>query len=166
MVQLAERFWSRVAKGLTPDDCWIWLWGVDKDGYGKFRARSVGQQRTHRIAWVLSNGPIPSGLQVLHSCDQPACVRPDHLWLGTHLQNHQDKARKGRSPTPWAKLHPELALRRTRHPNAKLTEAAVSDIRQNYRPRKVPLRHFAKKYNVGIGAVHWVVSGGTWNGTT
>lgn len=169
---LAERFWEKVDKnGLVPahrpelGPCWLWTGGLDKDGYGVFGWGSAGgTTRAHRTAYTLCVGPVPDGLHVLHHCDNPPCVNPQHLWAGTNLENHQDKARKGRAPVPWATLHPEELLRGEQHPNAKLTALAVEDIRQNYVPRKVPLSHFAKKYGVRLSTVHWALKGGTWSG--
>lgn len=91
-----QRFWSKARK---TDGCWVWLAGKDKDGYGNF---SVGQRatarpvRAHRVAWELTHGSIPDGLFVLHECDNPPCVRPDHLFLGTNQNNMDDMVAKGR----------------------------------------------------------------------
>ena len=167
---LVERFFAKVnVNGSTPvhrpelGPCHIWTGAADKDGYGRFRVSAVeGAARAPRVAYVLAFGPIPEGLEVLHHCDNPPCVRPEHLWAGTHLENHQDKATKGRAPVPWVLLHPEDAVRGEQHPGAKLTEEAIADIRQNYVPRKTPLVFFAKKYDVAIATVHLVVSGETW----
>lgn len=162
MLSLEERFWRWVAKGLHDADCWIWLGASDKDGYGVFTIGTAkGTSRAHRMAWELTKGPIPKGLQVLHTCDQPACVRPDHLWLGTHLQNHQDKARKGRSTLGRKKPADSIKYGDESY-NHRLSSTAVQDIRKNYVPRKTPLRFFADKYGVSISTIHWVVSGSTW----
>lgn len=78
------------------DDCWIWdSPRRDKDGYGWFRP---GGRRisTHRFSWLYHRGPIPEGMSVLHRCDRPYCVNPDHLWLGTQKDNVQDMMQKGR----------------------------------------------------------------------
>lgn len=94
-----DRFWLRVGK--TEDDsCWLWL-GSRKErngGYGQlsFYGRFA---YAHRVSWHLSNGPIPEGAQVLHKCDNPPCVRPDHLFLGTQADNVRDMFRKGREST-------------------------------------------------------------------
>lgn len=89
----ADRFWERVQK---TDDCWLWTGSTDKDGYGWFWVD--GKTATaHRFSYALHNdGAIPDGLYVCHSCDNPPCVNPDHLWLGTNQDNMDDCARKGR----------------------------------------------------------------------
>jgi hypothetical protein len=76
-------------------DCWLWSGSKDKDGYGIYHVCRV-TKKSHRIAWEIAFGEIPKGLCVLHRCDNPACVRPDHLFLGTHADNVRDKHNKGR----------------------------------------------------------------------
>lgn len=100
-------FWKRVRKS---DGCWIWSGHVERDGYG--RVSTFGHKhRATRLAWALTNGPIPAGQQICHRCDVPLCVRPDHLFLGTPLDNMRDKTRKGRqtkgADVTGAKLTPE-----------------------------------------------------------
>lgn len=86
-----DRFWSGVDKS---GDCWEWSRSRDRDGYGYFLG--AGMNRAHRVAWVLAYGGIPDGLWVLHRCDNPPCVRPDHLFLGDVLANAVDREQKGR----------------------------------------------------------------------
>lgn len=101
---LAVRFWAKVEK--TPT-CWEWR-GATVTGYGHISMGGVlGKIRlAHRISWEMHNGPIPDGLHVCHRCDNPKCVRPDHLFLGTDLDNAQDRDAKGRSrPANSLKTH-------------------------------------------------------------
>lgn len=91
---LAERFWEKVERS---EGCWLWKGGTTgRTGYGRIMVRTGNQALAHRVAWEFTNGPIPNGLECLHRCDVPACVRPDHLFLGTHEENMQDASRKGR----------------------------------------------------------------------
>lgn len=97
---LSLRFWSKVDKG-EDDCCACWLWTgfrAPYNGYGKIKVggkRGLAAQ-AHRVSWELHFGAIPAGMTVHHRCDVPACVRPDHLRVGTHAENMEDMARKGR----------------------------------------------------------------------
>lgn len=88
-----ERFWEKVRKS---ESCWEWTAQLKQDGYGYFRVHSSLQMLAHRYSWTLSNGPIPKGMLVCHHCDNPKCVRAEHLFLGSNNDNYQDSARKGR----------------------------------------------------------------------
>lgn len=90
------RFWSYVAKS---DGCWEWAGNVGKNGYGRHCV--LGRRVTsHRWIWQALNGPIPNGMEICHHCDNKRCVRPDHLFLGTHRENMLDAWHKGRIPKP------------------------------------------------------------------
>lgn len=91
------RFWVRVAG--VRRGCWEWRGATDPDGYGVLRYQR-SRMRAHRVSWQLANGPVPKGLHVLHSCDNPPCVNPDHLFLGTHQDNVRDRDQKKRGKVP------------------------------------------------------------------
>lgn len=94
----ARRFWSKVQKN-GEDQCWVWTAKKFRFGYGQFQFRR-GSYIAHRISWVIAHGPIPDGMCVLHNCpdgDNPSCVNPSHLWLGTTQDNIRDCVAKGRS---------------------------------------------------------------------
>lgn len=98
--------------------CWNWVKGTDTCGYGIFYpyGAAAPKIRAHRYSYMIHKGPIPEGLYVCHTCDNPGCVNPDHLWLGTHTENMRDKERKGRghdrsgSSNVKAKITEEIAL--------------------------------------------------------
>lgn len=116
-----ETFWEQTQK---TEACWLWLGGRTPSGYGRVRWRGI-QMRAHRVAWLMTNGRIPQHKPfVLHKCDTPLCVRPDHLFLGTQEENVTDRQRKGRSARGEMFKHPK-------HPRT-LTVALVQAIRAAY----------------------------------
>jgi hypothetical protein len=100
---IEERFWSKVAKAGI-DDCWLWTGGLFTNGYGRLQVgnRTNGRwyEAAHRLSYQFNIGPIDDGLLVCHSCDNPRCVNPKHFFLGTHDDNMQDAAAKGRMRGP------------------------------------------------------------------
>jgi len=146
-----DRFWKKVDMQ-GKDDCWLWIAG--KDGYG-YGAQNIDGRivKAHRISWKIHNGNIPSGLDVLHDCDTPACVNPKHLWVGTHTENMNDKNRKGRNGFP--------SLKGEEHGNAKLTDVLVLEIRAEAK-RGRSKKWMAKKYNVDPSTISDVVRRKSW----
>lgn len=117
--RLVDFFWSRVS---IPDDlwrCWEWTGRQDERGYGRMRSDDGGVYRAHRFSFVISNAQVPDEMCVCHECDNPSCVNPMHLFLGTQKDNIDDMIRKGRDK----KSHGEG------HPSSKLTDIDVKFIR-------------------------------------
>lgn len=141
-----DHFWERVTKA---DGCWICSGRPDKFGYKKANLNKR-QQLAHRVSWQLSFGPIPDGLCVLHKCDNPPCVRPDHLFLGTKADVQKDAASKNRLP------HGED------RPDAKLTVEAVMEIRKSV---GVYQRVLAGKFGVSQSLISLVKHKKVWRHT-
>jgi hypothetical protein len=144
---VAERFWRHVAVG-EPDKCWLWMGCLGRGGYGSFSTWGKNKSCTgaHRMAWELTNGPVPSGLCVCHRCDNPPCVNPRHLFIGTRTDNLHDASVKGRIRAPMG----------TTSPNAKLTDEAVREIRRRYALGETLQRELGKEFGVSqeeIGAI-------------
>ncbi len=138
----------------TPEEgCWEWMRNKYKQGYGQITSFQKSYL-AHRLAWEYAFGSIPDGMFVCHKCDNPSCVRPDHLFLGTPLTNMRDKISKGRSVV---KSGTALA-------SAKLTEDAVRHIRLTYR-RRIPghtAKELAAKFGVSASVVAMVAARQAW----
>lgn len=119
---VADRFWPKVQKG---DGCWEWQGSRLPHGYGHLTIPGRGVPYAHRISWELTHGEIPDGLWVLHHCDNPPCVRPDHLFLGTAQDNVDDSIRKGRRPTLAVKS-PVSKRQKSPYPGMKRSEAEAA----------------------------------------
>ncbi len=144
-IPVAERLWAKVEK---TDQCWVWLGSVRSWGYGQI---NVGQNRTvhaHRLAYELCVGPIPEGLCVLHKCDVPRCVRPDHLFLGTRVDNQKDMARKGRARNGSA---------------TKLTSCQVTSLRNLYAEGVCSRLDLARRFEISKAHVDRILRGENWN---
>ena len=143
---LPERFEQKVE--LIPfTTCHWWAGGLDTHGYGQFSVDGKANL-AHRVSYELYKGAVTDGLQVLHTCDQPLCVNPDHLFLGTHQDNMDDKVKKGR----------QSALIGERNPKAVLTEGDVREIRASGKSQK----DLANEYGVGQTAISRVLLRQSW----
>jgi predicted DNA-binding protein (UPF0251 family) len=145
--------------------CWEWQGGKGGTGYGtvKVEGRMV---LAHRIAFELVNGPIPPGKNVCHHCDNPPCVRPDHLFTGSQSDNIKDAVRKGRVIRPpqdtiTSNHPPETVARGERHGKSKLTAEKVREMRL-LRAEGWTHRQLAVHFGISRGTVGFVLNGTTW----
>src|SRR3990167_2582536 len=125
---LPDRFGEKVCIGGT-DECWPFLGCKDKDGRGQIANETGRLEHAHRVAYRLSKGPIPAGLLICHSCDNPPCCNQAHLWPGTYKDNSQDAERKGRLYNHFPKYGAE-------HPSTKIsaeTRAMIASDRRSHR---------------------------------
>lgn len=142
-----QKLWSRVQKG---DGCWNWTGAKLPLGYGYFYWKSL-RFYVHRATWEIFNkSNIPDGMIVCHKCDNPGCVRPEHLFLGTDKTNSDDKVAKGRH------------ARGRALPRTKLTEEIVVEIRGRYLAGDVSQAQLSEKYGVSQGSIFRLLSGMCW----
>lgn len=177
---IITRFHERYRK--AESGCWEWAHGKDSDGYGAIRetkAHGGKQYSAHRLSWLLHRGAIPTGMCVCHACDNPGCVNPEHLWIGTHGDNSRDRVCKGRAArgerngavkyperiseglrNAWAE-NPERFSRGERVHTAKLTEAQVLEIRERYAggEKQVPL---AREYGLTQASISAIILRKSW----
>lgn len=152
--KIEKRFWDRVNK---TDGCWKWTASKNLRGYGQltFGSRTDKSRNTvsaHRLSWMINVGDIPSKMCVLHKCDNPPCVRPEHLYVGTHQDNMRDRDSKGRN----AQVAGE------QHGAAKLTEEQVKEIRSQYIPGVISQSMLAAHYGVSREAISFIVNRVNW----
>ncbi len=141
-----DRFWSHVDKS---GDCWNWKAHKDKRGYGNFSFKNK-PHRAARVSWFLTNGEAGK-LLVCHKCDNPSCVNPAHLFLGTSKENTADGIVKGR-----------INVVGSKNPFAKLTEQQVREIKDKFVPHHYKVKTLAKEYDVGIGTIESIIYGQRW----
>ena len=152
-VPLVERFWSKVRK---TDECWVWTASKDREGYGEIArpGKSAGMLGAHRVSWEIHFGPVPEDMDVLHTCDNPPCVRPDHLYLGTHADNMRDMALRGR-----ARAGPQAG---EDNPMSKLTWEMVGGIRERYATGAFTQKELGIEFLVSRQAIGRIVNGRGW----
>lgn len=109
-----------------PNGCWMWTKSLTHNGYGRVQIDRKSR-KAHRVAYELANGPIPDGRQVCHHCDTPACINPDHLFLGSQLENMRDMIKKGR----------KVIRRGAQHWATKLTDQQIEAIRKDTRFNRI-----------------------------
>ena len=147
-VSLKERFEDK-CELVTESGCWLWLAYVDRNGYGQIQVDKKTRY-AHQVSYELYVGPITEWMHVLHKCDNPCCVNPYHLFLGTHSDNIADIMKKGRSP------------KGVKNGHAKLVESQIIKIRQQYETGNYSQRDLARKYNTAQHNISRIASGKRW----
>lgn len=142
---VVKRFESKFVK-TTADECWPWNASLDSKGYGQIKVNGK-PMRAHRLSYIIYRGEIPEGYCICHQCDIPECINPWHLFVGTQQENMTDKVSKGRQ------------LPGEKHPNSKLTQLQVDEIRK----KTMSSKDMAIKYGVTISAIHKILSGTNWS---
>lgn len=141
---LTDRFWSKVNK---TDDCWNWTANTDRDGYGNITVNKI-QYKAHRYSLMIHGVVVSKGCIVRHTCDNPGCVNPAHLRIGTHQDNMTDKVSKNRQTKGEA-----IVL-------SKLSESTVLEIRNLY--PTLSIRRLSRRYNTCENNVRAIVQRKTW----
>ncbi len=147
---LEERF-KRCIGPKNENGCILWNAGGTAAGYGTLHSDDCKKTiYAHRYAWERINGPIPEGLDILHSCDNPGCINPDHLTPGTHAQNMADSVSRDRH------------ARGERNGHAKLSDKEILEIRTLYAEGKLFQKEIAAKFGIDQGHVSHIVNGQAW----
>ncbi len=154
---LRDKFWEKVDIK-RDNDCWVWMASINRKGYGNFYISTGNSEErhtlAHRFSWEDSYGLIPDGMYVCHKCDNPSCVNPSHLFLGTNQDNMDDMKRKGRSPR----------MKGSTHPESKLTESKVQEIKEIRKTGK-PYNKIAALYGVDTSLIFRICKGKSWRHT-
>lgn len=148
MTPIEDRFWAKVDR---TGECWVWTGYRDPNGYGRIsRGNGIPPILASRLSWLLHHGTLPDDLYVCHHCDNPSCVRPDHLFLGDQKANMQDAARKNRTTLG------------ERSAASKLSDAAVRDMRLRYAAGQASIAELAAEHGVLRGTIKNAIEGVTW----
>lgn len=154
-----ERFWRKVNKasgvfgatGSYPTECWVWIAHTDKGGYGQFWFRNT-MVRAHRVVWIINHGEIEAKKHVLHKCDNPPCVRDDHLFIGVPRDNFNDMSAKGRNFIP----------RGIQHGMSKLSVEDVRNIRDLYGTGEHSYATLARLYKLDKSQIGHIIRRDHW----
>jgi len=145
--QSIDKRFGRYVNKDNQNGCWIWTGAKFNNGYG-----AIDGNGSHRLSWELHNGPIPKDLCVCHKCDNPSCVNPEHLFLGTQKDNIQDMIKKGRRGD----------IKGEKHPHSKLTEEKVRKIRDLYEIKDYTMNELADMYAVNQKTIWELLHKITW----
>lgn len=152
---------------VSEDGCWLWQRSKDSKGYGAVYVPH--RMSAHRASYELTFGPVPKGKSVCHTCDNPACINPDHLWLGSHAENMADMKAKGRSSKPpvhtgdkhWRSKYPEKVAKGEAVTNAKMTNEKVIKLRLDY-VAGVPKQELVSRYGCTQSSISDYIGGRSW----
>ena len=153
-----EARFRRYAVERAPDECWEWAGARSTRGYGELSMPGRRPAKAHQMAWEAVNGPVPDGLWVLHHCDNPPCINPAHLYVGTHADNMRDMRERGRH---WYRVNPDNVIRGERCGAAKLTADQVAAIRV-LGTQGVTHRAIGVRFGVSRTAIGYILNGRTW----
>lgn len=182
--EIEKRFWSKIRKG-GDSECWEWTAAKNARGYGSLGFRLEGELRTflsHRVAWVLNGRDIPHGLLVCHTCDNPPCCNPAHLFVGTSMDNARDRDNKGRGGAArgdangsrlhpetrqrgeahWSRLAPEKLARGESNGFAKLKDTEVLEIRCRYAMGDTTLKKLGEEFGVNFRTIWTIIRNEQW----
>ena len=145
---MPERLLSKVAYGFS--DCWTFIGALTSDGYGILHGH--GEKLAHRASYKEFCGSIPQSMMVLHKCDNPMCVNPEHLFVGTHADNMRDMKNKGRAHRPIG----------SKNPKSKINSESASQIRLLFASGE-STKSLALKFPISQSSIYRIIRGTTWN---
>lgn len=147
----SDRFWMKVDKSGGDSSCWQWTGAKHPKGYGNFMANRNGLTRiAHRLAYLLAHGELPHDKMVCHSCDNPSCCNPAHLFLGSAKENSHDMVKKMRSP------HGE------RQGHTTLTRREVTAIHRLYATKKLKQKEIGEAFGISQQTANAIINKRSW----
>ena len=149
--KIKDRFWDGFTLPAGLLGCWEWGGSVGTNGYARFSVDTIWKS-AHRVSYELNVGPIPAGLNVCHRCDNPICVNPYHLFIGTDKDNTDDMIKKGRAAPADGE----------NNGHSKLTAQQVREIRKKYKRFKYGYKKLGQEYGVHLSTIHLIVTRQSW----